>query len=152
LDWSQGLSEFGAIYTLAMVTGGPLIGGRIIHKPEYSRAGRNALEALANAVITSYALKAIAGRERPNEGDGNGRAFFSGGQSFPSGHTMNSWAVAAAIARTPNCPKWFAITSYVMATAISASRWSAHRHFPSDILVGGVFGALIGNHVATRRR
>jgi membrane-associated phospholipid phosphatase len=65
---------------------------------------------------------------------------------------MNSWAVALAIARTPNCPKWFAYTSYAMASAISFSRWSANQHFASDILVGGVVGGLIGNYVAKRHR
>jgi membrane-associated phospholipid phosphatase len=151
MHWSQRFSEFGAIYTLSVVTGGPLIGGRIINRPDYARTGRNALEALTNAVITGYALKYMFLRDRPNESDGRGR-FFGGGQSFPSGHAMNSWAVAVAIARTPGCPRWWAITSYVMATAITASRWSAHKHFPSDLLVGSVVGGLIGNYIATRKR
>jgi membrane-associated phospholipid phosphatase len=151
VNWSQRFSEFGAIYTLGMVTGGPLIGGKIIGRPDYTRIGRNALEALANSVITNYAIKGITGRERPDAAQGAGD-FWKGGQSFPSGHTMNSWAVATAIARTPNCPRWFAITSYAMATAISASRFGAHKHFASDIFVGGVVGSLIGNYVAKRHR
>ncbi len=151
VKWSRRFAEFGAVYTLGFVTGGPLVGGKVIHKPHFTQIGRNSLEALANAVIVNYAIKGATGRERPDEGDGHGR-FWKGGQSFPSGHTMNSWAVAMAIARTPKCPKWFALVSYGMATAISASRWSAHKHFPSDILVGGVFGGLIGNYVATRPR
>jgi membrane-associated phospholipid phosphatase len=151
VNWSQRFSEFGAIYTLGLVTGGPLIGGKIIGRPDYTQIGRNAIEALANSVITNYALKGITRRERPNEGDRAGR-FWRGGQSFPSGHAMNSWAVAIAIARTPNCPRWYAITSYVMAAAISASRFSANKHFASDILVGGVVGGLIGNYVAKRHR
>jgi membrane-associated phospholipid phosphatase len=151
VNWSQRFSEFGAIYTLGLVTGGPMIGGKIIGRPDYTRIGRNAAEALVSSVITNYAIKGIAGRERPNAGKGAGQ-FWQGGQSFPSGHTMNSWAVAMAIARTPNCPRWFAITSYVMATAISASRFSANKHFASDILVGGVVGGLIGNYVAKRHR
>jgi membrane-associated phospholipid phosphatase len=151
VNWSQRFSEFGAIYTLGLVTGGPLIGGKIIGRPDYTRIGRNAAEALVSSVIANYAIKGITGRERPNEGDGSGQ-FWRGGQSFPSGHTMNSWAVATAIARTPNCPRWFAITSYIMATAISASRFSANKHFASDVLVGGVVGSLIGNYVAKRHR
>lgn len=151
VKWSQRFSQFGAIYTLGVVTGGPLVGGKVIHKPNYTQIGRNALEALVNAILVNYAIKGVTGRERPDEGNGEGR-FWEGGQSFPSGHSMNSWAVAIAIARTPNCPKWFAYVSYGMATAISLSRWSAHKHFPSDILVGGVFGGLIGNYVATRPR
>jgi membrane-associated phospholipid phosphatase len=151
VNWSQRFSEFGAVYTLALVTGGPLVGGKIIDRPDYTQIGRNALEALANSMITNYALKGITGRERPNAVSGAGK-FWHGGQSFPSGHTMNSWAVALAIARTPKCPRWFAITSYIMATAISFSRYSANKHFASDILVGGVVGGLIGNYVAKRHR
>lgn len=151
VNWSQRVSNFGAIYTLSFVTVGPLIGGKIFNKPRYSQIGRLSTEALVTAILTNYALKGITQRERPNQGDGDG-SFWAGGQSFPSGHAMNSWAVAIAVARSPKCPKWFAITSYAMATVISLSRWSAHKHFPSDILVGGVFGALIGNYVARRPR
>jgi hypothetical protein len=151
VSWSQRVSSFGAIYTLGFVTGGPLVGGKITNRPRYSKIGRLSAEALVSAILTNYALKGITQRERPNQGDGNG-SFWTGGQSFPSGHAMNSWAVAIAVARSPGCPRWFAITSYAMATVISLSRWSAHKHFPSDILVGGVLGGLIGNYVARRPR
>jgi membrane-associated phospholipid phosphatase len=151
IRWSQGVANFGSIYTLGFVTGGMLVGGKVIHKPRYTKIGRISAEALASAVLTNYALKGITQRERPDHGDGEGR-FWVGGQSFPSGHAMNSWAVAIAIGRSPECPKWLAITSYTIATAVSISRWSAHKHFPSDILVGGVLGGLIGNYVARRPR
>ena len=65
---------------------------------------------------------------------------------------MNSWAAAVAIARSRDCPKWLAITSYAMATGVSISRWTAHKHFVSDVVVGGVMGGLIGNYIATRPR
>jgi membrane-associated phospholipid phosphatase len=151
VQWSQRFSNFGGVYTLAFQTGGMLVGGKAIHKPYYSHIGRNSAEALANAVLTGYALKGVFQRERPDHRNGEGK-FWNGGNSFPSGHAMNSWAVAIAVARTPNCPRWLAITSYVMATAISVSRYTAHKHFPSDLLVGGVFGGLIGNYVARRPR
>jgi len=151
IKWSQRFSNFGAVYTLGILTGGMLVGGKVLGKPHYSRIGRNSAEALVNGVVTSYALKKITGRERPNQFDGQGR-FWKGSESFPSGHAMNSWAVAFAVARTPQCPRWLAITSYVMATGISLSRWTAHEHFPSDVLVGSVLGGLIGNYIATRPR
>ena len=151
VKWSKRFADFGAVYTLGFLTAGWLIGGKIINKPDISRAGRNSAEALANAIMVNYAIKGITLRERPDQGIGDGK-FWAGGQSFPSGHAMNSWAVAFAVARTPRCPKWLAITSYGMASAISLSRWTARKHFPSDILVGGVLGALIGNYVARRPR
>ncbi len=151
VKWSQRVSNFGTFYTLGFVTGGWLIGGKVIHKPYLSRIGRISAEALASSILANYALKGITERERPDRRNGQGR-FGQGGMSFPSGHAMNSWAVAIAIARSPKCPRWLAITSYTMATAVSLSRWSAHKHFPSDILAGGVFGGLIGNYVAQRPR
>jgi membrane-associated phospholipid phosphatase len=151
IKWSKRVSNFGAVFTLGVVTGGPLIGGKIVHRPDYTTIGRLSLEALVNSIVTNYAIKGITRRERPNAGNGEGR-FFVGGQSFPSGHAMNSWAVAFAVSRSPNCPKWFAYTSYGMATLITLSRWGAHEHFPSDLLVGGIAGGLIGNYVATRPR
>jgi membrane-associated phospholipid phosphatase len=151
IRWSSRASNFGAVYTLGFLTGGWLVGGRVINKPNISHAGRNAAEALANSIIVNFALKTITSRERPDQGNGNGR-FWHGGQSFPSGHAMNSWAVALAVARTPSCPKWLAWTSYGVVTAVSFSRWGAHKHFPSDILVGSVLGGLIGNYVARRPR
>jgi membrane-associated phospholipid phosphatase len=150
-EWSQRFSNFGSFYTLGLVTGGSLIGGKITNRPDYQRIGRLSAEALVSSILTNYALKAMTLRERPDHANGDGR-FWVGGQSFPSGHAMNSWAVAVAVAHSPNCPRWFAITSYVMATGISLSRWTAHKHFASDIVVGGVLGGLIGNYVARRPR
>jgi len=151
IRWSKRFSYFGSGYTLGALAGAMLVGGKVIEKPHYSKIGRNAAEALANAEVTVFVLKKLTGRERPDHFDGQGR-FWKGGESFPSGHAINSWAVAFAIARTRQCPRWLAITSYVMATGISLSRWTAHRHFISDVMVGGVLGGLIGNYVATRPR
>ena len=39
------------------------------------------------------------------------------------------------------------IAAYAFALAISASRVTARQHFPSDVLVGGTFGYLIGGYV-----
>ena len=151
IEWSRRFSNFGAGITLGLATGGALVGGKVMNKPHFSRMGRIAGEALVSSIIANYAIKGITQRERPNHGNGDGR-FWAGGDSFPSGHTMDSWAVAFAVARSPQCPRWLAITSYVMATGISVSRWTAHEHFASDILVGGVMGGLIGNYVARRPR
>jgi hypothetical protein len=151
IEWSQRFSNFGVIYTLGLATGGTLVGGKVMNKPRYVRIGRNSAEALINSMITNYALKAVTQRERPDHGNGDGR-FWEGGQSFPSGHAMASWAMAFAVARSPDCPRWLAITSYVVATGTSLSRWTAHKHFASDIVVGGVLGGFIGNYVARRPR
>jgi hypothetical protein len=45
----------------------------------------------------------------------------------------------------PSKPVQFA--AYAFALAISASRVTGRQHFPSDVLVGGTFGYLIGGYV-----
>jgi membrane-associated phospholipid phosphatase len=149
--WCGRISDLGALYSLGGFSVGMLVTGKVAKKNWVFRVGQGSSEALVNAVIVGYSLKYGTARERPQQNDGQGR-FWKGGDSFPSGHSMDTWAVATSIARTRKCPKWIAIASYGMATAVSLSRWGAEKHFPSDIVVGGVFGWFIGNHVARRPR
>jgi membrane-associated phospholipid phosphatase len=149
--WCKRVSNAGAVYTLGGLVGGVMIAGWAKHDPEVVEMGRLSAEAFVDSVIVNYAIKGMTMRERPDQNNGRGR-FWVGGVSFPSGHAMNSWAVATAVARNPKCPKWLAITSYSVASIVSLSRWGARKHFPSDILVGGVLGGLIGNYIARRPR
>jgi hypothetical protein len=151
IRWSKRISTWGSVYTLGGLMAGSLIVGRVKDKPRVFQTGRISAEALLDAVIVGYAIKGMTARERPIDNSGQGR-FWKGGDSFPSGHAIDNWAVAVAVGRSRGCPKWLAITSYGVATAVSLSRWGAYKHFPSDILVGSVFGGLIGNYVATRPR
>ena len=145
--WSKRVSTAGAIYTLAGATAGPIVAGTLAHNPEVARVGRTGAEALASAFVVSSALKYSLGRQRPDEPGSHGH-FFHGSDAFPSGHALTVWAVAAAIGHSRHTPKWLSLSCYAVATAVSLSRISARRHYPSDVLVGGVFGALIGRYVA----
>ncbi len=61
-------------------------------------------------------------------------------------HAIGSWALARVIASEyPN--KLTQVSVYAFATAISVSRVTSLKHFPSDALVGSVFGYLIGGYV-----
>lgn len=61
--------------------------------------------------------------------------------SFPSGHTMSSFAAAAVIMYTNR--KW-GIAAYILATLIAFSRLYLYVHFPTDIIAGAVIGTAIG--------
>lgn len=60
--------------------------------------------------------------------------------SFPSGHTMSSFAAAIIIY---NANKKMGIASLILAVLIAFSRLYLYVHFPSDILAGMVIGTAI---------
>jgi len=151
VKWSQRVSNIGAAYTLGGIVGGTMLVGWKAKDAEVFDVGRSSARALVDSIIINYGLKFAAGRERPLENDGQGR-FWKGSNSFPSGHAMNSWAVAMVVVRHPKSPTWLKITSCAVATAVSLSRWGARKHFPADIFAGGVLGGLIGNYVVTHPR
>ncbi|MBT3219804.1 MAG: phosphatase PAP2 family protein [Proteobacteria bacterium] len=72
--------------------------------------------------------------------------------SFPSGHTSGAGAWAFSVAHTlgitQDWPWYFEMLPYLGAlgitTATGVLRIQAHKHFPTDVIVGGVLGATIG--------
>jgi hypothetical protein len=106
------------------------------------------IEALANTFLVYVPLQLIAGRERPNEGTGEGNFFVnhSLNTSFPGGHSMFAFCMATVIAH--EYPRWWVeLLSYGAAGAITGARMTAKMHFPSDLLAGGALGYLIGTHI-----
>src|SRR5882724_2041902 len=105
-------------------------------------------EALLNAYPVYIAMQLIAGRERPDQGAGHGRFFqdHSTNTSFPSGHSMFTWTMAAVIAH--EYPRtWVKILAYATATAVSMARYTGREHFLSDVALGGFIGYFIGRHI-----
>ncbi|MBL0161091.1 MAG: phosphatase PAP2 family protein [Bryobacterales bacterium] len=151
IKWSGRASNLGTAYGLGLAVGLTTVYGAAADKPAAKTMGRNGLLALGDALAVTYALKVVTRRERPDAPRSRG-SFWSGGDSFPSGHAMTAFAVATAVARHPRCPKWLGITLYGTAVVISLSRLSGNRHYPSDVYFGAFSGALIGNMVAGTRR
>ncbi len=151
IDWSKRVSLIGSTYTLAGAVGGATVAGYASGNPRVTEMGRNGGLALASSLTVTYALKLVTWRERPDKPGSKG-SFWSGGDSFPSGHAMTAFAVATAIARHPRCPKWLGYTLYGAATAVTLSRVSSNRHWASDAYFGAFSGILIGNSVANAAR
>lgn len=61
--------------------------------------------------------------------------------SFPSAHSLRVWTLAVILSRA--FPGWWPVL-VGLAAIITATRIFLRRHFPSDILVGGVLGLLWG--------
>ena len=67
--------------------------------------------------------------------------------SFPSGHAMRSFALAATVAGFYPEKKWVGIVSYSLATLTSAGRVISKEHWASDVIVGAAIGYFIGRGV-----
>jgi hypothetical protein len=145
------VSQLGALYTVASISGGTYLVGRMTGNERLGDTGWLGLEALAHTQIVVQGLKVATQRERPPEPTER-RGFWTGGSSFPSGHAASTWAWATVVARQYPEKKIVPITVYSVATIVSAARLSARRHYASDILVGGALGHLIGRYVQASHR
>ncbi|MGH9526272.1 MAG: phosphatase PAP2 family protein, partial [Terriglobales bacterium] len=105
-----------------------------------------AADAYATASVT--ALKYAAGRERPDTPEDGDGGFNEGGTSFPSGHTIGAFTLAALLARQDPRARWAAGIAYLLAGGIGAARVTAKEHFPSDVAVGATLGLLLGRCAA----
>jgi membrane-associated phospholipid phosphatase len=140
----------GGIYAAGGVSAAMWAIGRWKHDDHLRETGRLAAEAFANSQIVTQASKLIFGRQRPNEGDSEGR-FFHGGRSFFSGHASGSWAVASVVACEYHNSALAVWGSYGLATAVSISRYTGRKHFLSDVFVGAGVGYGIGRYVCGKR-
>lgn len=61
--------------------------------------------------------------------------------SFPSGHTLSSFAAATAIYKDHTV---WGFAAFVMAILIAFSRLYLQVHYPSDVLAGALLGFLLG--------
>jgi membrane-associated phospholipid phosphatase len=101
-------------------------------------------EALINSIAVNEAFKFAFQRERPTDTGGQGRFFqTTTNASFPSMHSQLSWTAASVIAHEyPN--SYTALLAYGAATTVSIARVTGRQHFPSDVVIGGAMGWLIG--------
>jgi membrane-associated phospholipid phosphatase len=149
-ETSSTISDAG-LATMGALAGGAYLWGAVTHDPKKRETGVLAIEAATGALIDNEALKQIFRRDRPIVGAGRGY-FFNSPAKFPSdssvvsGHSMLSWSIASVIAH--EYPGWLTQTAvYSLAALTSATRVSAKKHFPSDVLLGAAAGWYIGHQV-----
>jgi len=119
--------------------------GRIWTRLAFTKAGVQTLIAHGLVTVVVIGLKHLIGRPRPkftHSGEWQiDPTWTSGFDSFPSGHTGASFAVATVLAKrfpalAPLC--------IGIAVFVTLSRVFRGSHFPTDVLMGACLGALSG--------
>jgi len=132
-----------AAYPIAAgVPAGILIAGYLQHDKDLELKGWKIVGALAVNTVIAEGLKYVVNRERPYEKYPLLIHAFDNtekGQSFPSGHTSEAFAMAASL--SIECKKWYVvIPAYSYATAVGYSRLYLGEHYPTDVLAGAAVG------------
>ena len=146
VTWGNNLSHIGTAYTLLPLLAGFYSFGVLSEDPKAREVGVLGAEAMIDSLVVYSVLKPIAGRNRPNSKSEPG-SFFDGGMGFPSGHAMQSWAVASVISYEYGHTKLVPIIACGLAAVVSAARFTAQQHYASDIVAGGAMGWFIGRYV-----
>ena len=122
-----------------------LVGAWAFEKPTVQIVAIQSLVAHGIAALLANGLKHLIGRPRPkfvHSGDWQMTlSWASGLDSFPSGHSTASFAVATVLAiRFP----LFGPLCIAVALFVALSRVLRGSHFPTDVLGGAVIGILSG--------
>ena len=117
-------------------------------------------EAVVDAEILATVMKNVDRRLRPSALPPNGdfddtwfraHASLTGSQaSFPSGHTIAAFAVAAVFADRYRDHRWAPWVAYGLAGLVGFSRVTLSAHFPSDVFAGAALGYVISHYVVDR--
>lgn len=102
-----------------------------------------AITLIVEVILNDGIVKGIIARERPFIQNSAIDTIIRqpSGYSFPSGHSASSFAAATAIFMHN---KKLGIPAYILAALIAFSRLYFYVHFPSDVIIGSLFGVLIG--------
>ncbi len=147
-------SRLGAAYSLIPISAGFYMIGTGIKNERFRETGLLGFEALVDTTLVETVIKAATDRARPLESDGKGHFWDGSGfynASFPSGHAINSWALASVVAHQYPHPRIIPILAYAGATLIVSSRVAARRHFPGDVIAGSAMGWFIGDYIYGKR-
>jgi len=140
------------IPTVATV-GGTWILANFVDSTAGHREVGNMVEAGGFSIVTSYALKFAAGRERPNETSDPNQWRKSGGSSFPSIHTAAAFAVGTVLAESGNDEHrilrrflgYGAVAGYT-----AFERLKHNAHWLSDDVAAAAIGAASAHFVLER--
>jgi membrane-associated phospholipid phosphatase len=117
-------------------------------------------EAMADTALVQTVLKDATMRLRPISYPASGwfvtskspTSYIRGNGSFPSGHSMEAFAVATIIARRYGRDhRWVPYVAYGLASLVGFSRLPLNVHFLSDVVMGGAIGYSISRFTVLRQ-
>lgn len=118
-----------------------MVAGKLLNRPEVTRASVHIAAAVVVAGAADVALKWCVGRARPDHSPNDPFDFqpFSGPDAFPSGHTTVAFAAATALDGETSA-RWIPWVGYPLATLVGWSRVHDNRHWTSDVVGGAALG------------
>jgi membrane-associated phospholipid phosphatase len=133
-----------------LIAGGTYLAGVALKDPEVRATGIDTMVTMGLAqILVALPLKVAVGRSRPNADKGTHDFHpFNGGQSFPSGHTTQAFALASVISEHADRP-WVSGLSYGLAGLVGLARVEQREHFMSDVVAGGLIGTFMGKAVVS---
>lgn len=97
------------------------------------------------ASLTTTTVKSLTGKERPFNVHPEIIKKSKGGESsFPSGHTLEAFAMAMGMLQLFRQKRKLVVGLFVWASLVGYSRIALGVHYPSDVLAGIIFGLLLG--------
>ena len=142
-DLGEKLGNGGTLITISVLLLGT---GYWLKRQAWIRTAVDSLLAHGVVALVVNSLKHIIGRPRPRLTHSSGWHWWpsleSGLDSFPSGHTSATVAVATVLARALPRLAW---VPFALAGWVGASRIWRGSHFPGDVVGGMVLGFMVGS-------
>ena len=145
-----GNSADNVLYTWAILSAGLAGTGVITDNPGHYKTLRLLTESFIITSIYTGLAKVILGRERPNVKNSQGRFLFferaTRHRSMPSGHTAAAFTFATVLAENYD-NLYIKIPAYTLAVCAGLERIEHHKHWMSDVIIGGLIGYYIGQTI-----
>jgi membrane-associated phospholipid phosphatase len=148
--FNRAMSARATTLEIGLVPAAFYIVGLARKRPYTEKTALFAGEAFVDSMVVYAVMNAVTRRLRPSDLPPQGPfsdTFFRHNSilnnSFPSGHTIEAFAVATIIARRYRSHRWVPWVAYGVATTIGFSRITLQAHFPSDVFLGAALGYSI---------
>ncbi len=117
--------------------------------PRMQDAAFTSMQSLAFAGALAKLTKMTFGRQRPEDVTDTGQFNpFSGGSSFPSGHTAAAFAIVTPWVLYYRTPAAYGL--FVLSTGTAVARVARNKHWPTDVVAGAALGFFTARWLSNR--